>query len=197
MDDKRQQGDVHPQYTTRTDRAEHSQDDRPEYNQSATGAGAATGQTQEGKAPRSDAAYFGEFRVGAITLSTRADGLLVLRHENTGTVTEVAEAPLAQVLSDVAFPPDSELGKLAKKKGFEQDTDQQTNGSNFDGSFVVGSLTLAGGGANPLRLSNSHDQQLEEEVDELTLEGALEDAFFTRKIDDKGGEKQGEATKGT
>lgn len=187
-------------YRSTTDRKEGSQDGRPEYNQAATGAGAVSGALQEGQASADPGfGYRGEFRVGAITLAMAGNGTLQLRHENTGTITEVAQPVLAQVLSDAAFPPESELGKLAKKSGLERDSDDETagNGAAIDGSFYVGSLKLSGGGANPLRLTNSNSSELDEEVDELTLEGALEDNFFTRKIDEKGSEKQGEATKGS
>lgn len=69
----------------------------------------------------------------------------------------------------------------------------ENNGLGYNGEFRIGAITLAASGGG-IRLRHSNDGT-ETEVAEIVIEGVLEDAFFTRKIDEEGNDRKGSATK--
>lgn len=84
----------------------------------------------------------------------------------------------------------------APAKGDDAKTQQPaaSPGLGFNGEFRVGDITLAVGGDGGLRLRHANEGT-ETEVAEAVVEGVLEDAFFTRKIDENGKDRTGSATK--
>lgn len=62
------------------------------------------------------------------------------------------------------------------------------NGLGFNGEFRIGSITIAVAGDKGLRLRHTN-VGVETEVAEAVIEGILEDAFFTRKVEADGNVK--------
>lgn len=166
------------------------------FDPSKTGAGPATGKDAEMPAQvgtNNGLGYNGEFSVGHITLRATGGGI-TLRNTKVG---------------------DNSNPKEVVQEG------AVNNGLGFAGELKVGAITLLLGADGTLRLRHENvgtetevatelvskvlddalfedfkkGKEAETEVPEVEVEGVLEAAFFTRKIDADGTATTGEATK--
>lgn len=169
---------------------------KPEFDQSRTGAGPAHGKDAEMPATVSTnngLGYNGEFSVGRITLRATGGGITA-RHTKVGDNSEVDEVVEGGAVN---------------------------NGLGVNGEMKIGAITLTLAADGKLRLRHENvgtetevatplvskvlddalfenfkdGEPAETETAEAVVEGALEEAFFLRVIDEKGKAKTGEATK--